>query len=72
MCKFVPISGFVGDNVIEESSDLENLDALVPPKRSFDRPLRLPVQDVYKISGIEMHPGGCSWRQHWFQAWELA
>jgi elongation factor 1-alpha len=35
---------------------LENLDALVPPKRPFGRPLRLPVQDVYEISGIKMHP----------------
>jgi elongation factor 1-alpha len=65
MYKFLLVSGLVGDNIIKESLNLswysagtllENLDAPVPPKRAFDRPLRLPVQDVYDISGIEMHP----------------
>lgn len=30
---------------------LEALDAIVPPQRPTDRPLRLPLQDVYKIGG---------------------
>lgn len=50
---FVPISGFQGDNMIERSSNmswykgpilLEALDAIEPPKRPSDKPLRLPLQ----------------------------
>nr|WDD38842.1 translation elongation factor 1-alpha [Spironympha kofoidi] len=65
--KFIPISGFVGDNMIDKSANLPwwtgatllgTLDTLVPPKRPFDRPLRLPVQDIFKISGIGTVPSG--------------
>jgi len=64
---FVPISGWVGDNMIERSANmkwykgptlLEALDAIVPPKRPSDKPLRLPLQDVYKIGGIGTVPVG--------------
>jgi len=64
---FVPISGWVGDNMIERSTNmswykgpflLEALDALMPPKRPTDKPLRLPLQDVYKIGGIGTVPVG--------------
>ncbi|TXG73912.1 hypothetical protein EZV62_002491 [Acer yangbiense] len=60
---FVPISGFEGDNMIERSTNLdwykgptllEALDLINEPKRPTDKPLRLPLQDVYKI-GVEMH-----------------
>lgn len=37
---------------------LEALDAIVPPQRATDKPLRLPLQDVYKISGIGTVPVG--------------
>ncbi len=37
---------------------LEALDALLPPARPTDRPLRLPLQDVYKIGGIGTVPVG--------------
>jgi len=37
---------------------LEALDAIVPPSRPTDRPLRLPLQDVYKIGGIGTVPVG--------------
>jgi len=37
---------------------LEALDAIVPPQRPTDRPLRLPLQDVYKIGGIGTVPVG--------------
>ena len=37
---------------------IEALDALVPPKRPKDKPLRLPLQDVYKIGGIGTVPVG--------------
>lgn len=30
---------------------LEALDAITPPQRPTDKPLRLPLQDVYKIGG---------------------
>jgi elongation factor 1-alpha len=64
---FVPISGWVGDNMLERSENMkwykgpiliECLDALTPPKRPNDKPLRLPLQDVYKIGGIGTVPVG--------------
>jgi len=64
---FVPISGFNGDNMIEKSPNLgwykgptllEALDAVEPPKRMTDKPLRVPLQDVYKIGGIGTVPVG--------------
>lgn len=30
---------------------LEALDSILPPTRPTDKPLRLPLQDVYKIGG---------------------
>jgi elongation factor 1-alpha len=65
--KFIPISGWHGDNMLEKSPNLpwykgatllEALDALEPPKRPSDKPLRLPLQDVYKIGGIGTVPVG--------------
>jgi len=64
---FVPISGWVGDNMIDRSPAmawykgpilLEALDLVNPPKRPTDKPLRLPLQDVYKIGGIGTVPVG--------------
>uniref|UniRef100_A0A8D0PFG4 Tr-type G domain-containing protein n=1 Tax=Sus scrofa TaxID=9823 RepID=A0A8D0PFG4_PIG len=76
---FVPISGWLGDNMIEPSAKmpwfrswkitrkegnvvgttlLEALDSIVPPTRPTDKPLRLPLQDVYKIGGIGTVPVG--------------
>lgn len=64
---FVPISGWVGDNLTEKSSNmpwyegptlLEALDELTPPKRPTDKPLRVPIQDVYKIGGVGTVPVG--------------
>jgi len=64
---FVPISGWAGDNMIDRSSNmawykgpflLEALDGVTPPKRPSDKPLRLPLQDVYKIGGIGTVPVG--------------
>merc|ERR1719400_1528544 len=37
---------------------LEALDAVIPPQRPTDKPLRLPLQDVYKIGGIGTVPVG--------------
>eukprot|EP00121_Abeoforma_whisleri_P005198 Awhi_evm1s4703 len=75
----VPISGWNGDNMLEQSENmpwykgwtierksgkktgftlLEALDAIMPPKRPTDKPLRVPLQDVYKIGGIGTVPVG--------------
>jgi len=79
----VPISGWHGDNMIEESKNmswykgwnsvkkqgknevkasgktlLEALDGILPPERPTEKPLRLPLQDVYKIGGIGTVPVG--------------
>eukprot|EP00178_Gracilaria_changii_P018301 TRINITY_DN5223_c0_g1_i1.p1 TRINITY_DN5223_c0_g1~~TRINITY_DN5223_c0_g1_i1.p1 ORF type:complete len:234 (+),score=10.09 TRINITY_DN5223_c0_g1_i1:82-783(+) len=37
---------------------LEALDGVKPPKRPTDKPLRVPLQDVYKIGGIGTVPVG--------------
>jgi len=64
---FVPISGWNGDNMLERSDKMkwykgpiliEALDAIEPPKRPVEKPLRLPLQDVYKIGGIGTVPVG--------------
>eukprot|EP00584_Thalassiosira_punctigera_P007469 CAMPEP_0172543000 /NCGR_PEP_ID=MMETSP1067-20121228/13495_1 /TAXON_ID=265564 ORGANISM="Thalassiosira punctigera, Strain Tpunct2005C2" /NCGR_SAMPLE_ID=MMETSP1067 /ASSEMBLY_ACC=CAM_ASM_000444 /LENGTH=438 /DNA_ID=CAMNT_0013329327 /DNA_START=113 /DNA_END=1429 /DNA_ORIENTATION=- len=64
---FVPISGWVGDNITEKSKNtswysgptlLDALDNVMPPKRPVDKSLRIPIQDVYKIGGIGTVPVG--------------
>jgi len=37
---------------------LQALDVIIPPQRPTDKPLRLPLQDVYKIGGIGTVPVG--------------
>merc|ERR1719498_1759600 len=65
--KYVPISGWHGDNMLSKSDNMpwykgptliEALDQLTTPKRPRDKPLRLPLQDVYKIGGIGTVPVG--------------
>jgi elongation factor 1-alpha len=65
--RFIPISAFEGDNVAERSDNtpwydgptvleaLNNLPEMSPPT---DAPLRIPIQDVYTISGIGTVPVG--------------
>jgi elongation factor 1-alpha len=64
---FVPISGWNGDNMLEKSANMtwwkgptliEALDSITEPKRPVDKPLRVPLQDVYKIGGIGTVPVG--------------
>ena len=64
---FIPISGWNGDNMLEKSANtpwykgpilIEALDKIDPPKRPTDKPLRVPLQDVYKIGGIGTVPVG--------------
>jgi len=46
------------DKTNSGSTLLEALDNIDPPKRPTDKPLRLPLQDVYKIGGIGTVPVG--------------
>jgi elongation factor 1-alpha len=64
---FIPCSAFDGDNVFNKSDNtpwysgptlFEAIDALDMPPKPTDKPLRLPIQDVYKISGIGTVPVG--------------
>ncbi len=64
---FVPTSAYHGDNVVKKSDKtpwyngptlVEALDMLEVPEKPIDKPLRLPVQDVYSITGIGTVPVG--------------
>jgi elongation factor 1-alpha len=67
MIPFIPISGWAGDNMVDATTNmpwwkggtlLEALDGVKEPKRPSEKPLRLPLQDVYKIGGIGTVPVG--------------
>lgn len=64
---FIPVSAWTGDNVVKPSDKMpwyggptlyEALDKFVPPPKPIDKPLRIPVQDVYSISGVGTVPVG--------------
>lgn len=65
---YVPVSGWTGDNLVESAAAVmpwykgptlfEALDNLHMPKRPSDKPLRLPIQDVYRIGGVGTVPVG--------------
>jgi len=65
---FVPVSAFKGDNVFKKSENMawykgETLigamdSTIQPPEPAIDKPLRLPVQDVYNITGVGAVPVG--------------
>ena len=64
---FIPMSSFVGDNIAKPSANtpwykgptvLDALNALVEPEKPTTLPMRLPIQDVYSISGIGTVPVG--------------
>jgi len=64
---FVPVSAYQGDNVVKKSDKMpwykgptliEALDNFQLPKTSVDKPLRLPIQDVYSITGVGTVPVG--------------
>ena len=65
--KYIPVSAFEGDNIAERSDNtswyhgdilLEALNNLPEAEPPTDAPLRLPIQDVYTISGIGTVPVG--------------
>lgn len=65
--RFVPIAALKGDNVVHKSDNmswwtggtlLQELDKFEPEDKPTDLPLRLPIQDVYNITGIGVVPVG--------------
>ncbi|OIO20617.1 translation elongation factor EF-1 subunit alpha [Candidatus Micrarchaeota archaeon CG11_big_fil_rev_8_21_14_0_20_47_5] len=64
---FIPISGYHGTNIAKKSPDtswyvgptlVESFDKLDVPKKPTDKPLRLPIQDVFTITGHGTVPVG--------------
>ncbi|MHA2022383.1 MAG: translation elongation factor EF-1 subunit alpha, partial [Candidatus Thorarchaeota archaeon] len=64
---FLPIASLPGDNIAKKSEKmpwysgpclLEAMNALNPPEKPTNLPLRLPLQDVYSITGIGVVPVG--------------
>ncbi len=64
---FVPIASFHGDNVTKKSANLpwyngptllEAINDLKEPEKPTSLPLRMPIQDVYNITGIGVVPVG--------------
>ncbi|RLE55314.1 MAG: translation elongation factor EF-1 subunit alpha [Candidatus Methanomethylicota archaeon] len=64
---FIPVSGWYGDNLVVKSERtpwyegptlVEALDEFTPPPRPIEKPLRIPIQDVYSITGVGTVPVG--------------
>ena len=64
---FVPVSGWKGDNLVKRSENmgwykgktlLEAFDDFSVPDKPTGKPLRVPIQDVYTITGVGTVPVG--------------
>ena len=64
---FVPVCGWLGDNLIRKSEKMpwykgptlyEVLNSFDQPPKPIDKPLRIPLQDVYSITGVGTVPVG--------------
>jgi elongation factor 1-alpha len=64
---FIPVSALKGDNVANKSENMpwytgptirEQMDLFTLPEKPTGLPLRLPIQDVYNITGIGVVPVG--------------
>ncbi len=65
---FIPVSAWTGENLIERSPNMpwykgptlvEALDTYIkPPPKPIDKPLRIPIQHVYTITGVGTVPVG--------------
>jgi elongation factor 1-alpha len=64
---FVPTSGWTGDGLVKPSDKMtwykgptlfDALDAFTMPPKPTEKPLRLPIQDVYTITGVGTVPVG--------------
>jgi elongation factor 1-alpha len=59
---FIPVSAYVGDNVVKKSDKMSWYsgptlvklldDTIAAPEKPISKPLRLPVQDIYSITGV--------------------
>jgi elongation factor 1-alpha len=65
--KFLPIASLPGENICKKSDKmpwwtggtlLSTINSLEIPKKPVDLPLRMPIQDVYNITGIGCVPVG--------------
>jgi elongation factor 1-alpha len=65
--QFIPTASFLGDNVVKKSDKmswytgptiLEQIDKFTPPEKPTTLPLRIPLQDVYNMTGIGTVPVG--------------
>lgn len=65
--RFIPTSGWKGDNLVKKSENmkwydgptlLEALDEFAEPEKPTGKPLRIPIQDVYSITGVGTVPVG--------------
>ncbi|HLD88653.1 MAG TPA: translation elongation factor EF-1 subunit alpha [Candidatus Nanoarchaeia archaeon] len=65
--QFVPVASLVGENVVKKAEKMpwykgptlvEAINNLQAPEKPTHLPLRLPVQDVYNITGIGVVPVG--------------
>jgi elongation factor 1-alpha len=65
--RFIPVSGWMGDTLVKKSEKMpwykgptlkEALDEFEVPKPPTDKPLRMPLQDVYSITGVGTVPVG--------------
>ncbi|MBI1829209.1 MAG: translation elongation factor EF-1 subunit alpha [Thaumarchaeota archaeon] len=63
----IPVSGWKGDNLVKKSDNmkwwagktlLETFDEFKLPEKPVGKPLRIPVQDVYTITGVGTVPVG--------------
>jgi elongation factor 1-alpha len=64
---FIPVSGWTGENLAKPSTNmpwykgptlLQSLDTFTEPPKPIEKPLRMPVQDVYTIQGVGTVPVG--------------
>ncbi|MEE9535090.1 MAG: translation elongation factor EF-1 subunit alpha, partial [Nitrosopumilaceae archaeon] len=64
---FLPVSGWKGDNLVKKSENLkwwtgktllETFDDFTLPEKPVGKPLRVPIQDVYTITGVGTVPVG--------------
>lgn len=64
---FIPTASLKGDNVVKRSENMpwykgptlvEALDKFQPPEKPTNLPLRIPIQDVYSITGVGTVPVG--------------
>ncbi|MBA7502081.1 Elongation factor Tu [subsurface metagenome] len=64
---YIPLSAFHGENVTKASAKmlwykgpnaLEGLETFIEPEKPIDKPLRIPVQDVFSVTGIGTVPIG--------------